>query len=144
MGSLQNDGIDADSRASGTRKHSESLPRNKQTGGIDRAIKAACDPYPVTRQRLLDLFDNRAPFTSIKLWRYGWTRPPAWAIELLQTKLEARRQELYRVLATIEGRLSGPGERGTRHLAAWRERKARERDEKEKQNAVDSRNDGKL
>ncbi len=112
----------------GTRKHSESFPRNKLTSGIDRAIKVACDPYPVTRQRLLDLFDNRAPFTSIRSWRYGWSRPPAWAAELLQAKINARLKELYRVLATIEGRLSGPGERGTRHLAAWRERKAREKE----------------
>ena len=55
-----------------------------------------------------------------------------WVVELLQAKLEARRRELYHVMATIEGRVGGPGERGTRHLAAWRERKARERDEKEK------------
>ncbi len=128
--SLQTNGNRRDAQASDTRKHGKSFPRNKVTNGIDRAIKVACDPYPVTRQRLLDLFDGHAPFTSIRSWRYGWSRPPMWAVELLQAKINMRLKELYHVLATIEARTGGPGERGTRHLAAWRERKARERDEK--------------
>lgn len=128
MGSLRHNEIGTQVRASNTRKHSESLPRNKLTVGIDHAIKVALDPYPVTQQRLLDIFKGRASFTSIRSWRYGWSRPPMWAVKMLQAKIEARRRELYRVLDMLEGRTGGPGERGSRHLAAWRERKAREKE----------------
>ena len=131
MASLQTGENRRDAREHPTQKHRKPVTNHKLTAGIDTAIKSLLLP-PMTQQKLLSLFDNRVPFSSIRAWRYGWSRPPIWAVELLQAKLEAHVKELYRALATVESRGAGPGERGTRHLAAWRERKARERDEKEK------------
>jgi hypothetical protein len=134
-GSLQTDENRARTRENGDRKHRDSFKKKKLTAGIDHAIRVACDPHPVTQQRLLKLFDGRASLAIIKQWRYGWCRPPAWAADLLKAKLDVRLRQLYQVLAALEKQAAGGNKRGAagaKALAAWRERKARERDEKEK------------
>lgn len=134
MASLRDAEIGDQARASGARKHGESFPRNKVNGGIDALIRQLLNtpkgrsPDP---ESAAALFNGRASPAAIVQWRFGWKTPPPWAADLLRSRIAARRQELDRFDASIPRRGASPGERGTRHLAAWRERKARERDEKE-------------
>jgi hypothetical protein len=135
MASLHDDEIRRAVRANGVRKHGESLPRHKVSGGIDALIRQLLNT-PKGRapnaESMIELFNGRASFAAIVQWRFGWKTPPAWAGDLLRSRIAARRLELDRFDASIPRRGAGSGERGKRHLAAWRERKARERDEKEK------------
>lgn len=118
-------------RENGARNHDDSFKRKKVNGGIDALIRQLINT-PIgrapARESLLELFGNRASYAAITQWRFGWKSPPPWASDLLRSKITARQQELERAKATIPRRGPGPGERGTRNLAAWRERKAREKE----------------
>lgn len=131
--SLQTREIDANSQASHTRKHGKSLPANSPTREMDAAIRYLLPQYArIPRHALVTLFDYRANLATIKTWRFGWNRAPQWAVDLIRSKIEARRQEGAKLQVAIKPGNRGSGAAGTKALAAWRERKARERDEKEK------------
>ena len=54
---------------------------------FDRVVRMlAKDDKPAT---MVALFDNRASHHTIRDWRRGKLRAPAWAIELLRAKLSA-------------------------------------------------------
>lgn len=129
MGSLQAATIARESLERGTRKHCESVARKKVTTGLDAAIQLL-HPAPVDRQTLIDLFDGRASYAAIRAWRYGWRTAPTWAAGVLKWKLGMRAAQM--LAANVPERSKSRGAAGTKALAAWRERKARERDEKEK------------
>ena len=117
--------------ARGAPDHDDRPPKRKITLGLDAAIKQLLNP-PITRQELLDLFDNRASFACLRAWRYGWLAAPPWAVDLLQSKVKKRAAEMIRSVENIQGRIGGPGLRGAEHWRQYNERKARERDAKEK------------
>lgn len=120
-------------RASGTRKHRESLPHNFDTTPFWRAVTYLLTP-PYSPARLTALFGGRAAYGAIRNWRYGHCGPPLWVAEILHARIDEKLAELERAAQILDKcrRRNTAGERGTRHLAAWRERKARERDENEK------------
>lgn len=123
--------IVGDVQASGSSGHRDSLRWNNESRAIRRAIYILM-PEP-SRAKLLALFDDRATVSAINNWRYGHTKPPQWVIALMLKRLDeftAEAREAMRSIAPIKR--TSRGERGSRQLAAWRERKARERDEKEK------------
>lgn len=128
-GSLQDDGICPRVQASGTRKHGESFWINSGKGDF-RAVIDCLVPPPAKPANLVALFDGRASYTAIQHWRAG-RKAPAWAIDLACGKL---RQHLNTAHQLIQGasRWIGAADRrgaaGTRALAAWRERKAREKE----------------
>jgi hypothetical protein len=59
-------------------------------------------PRPIARHALLALFDFRASHGTIKGWRYGRRSPPAWAIELLRSKTEARARAMLANAARLD------------------------------------------
>ena len=120
-------------KARGYRKHRNSLPSNRGTTPFWAFMVRHLEP-PYSPAKLTAFFNKRASYGLIRHWRYGHCEPPPWAIELM-------RQEAHKRIAVINAgiellnkirRHESAGIRGTRHLRAWRERKARERDEKEK------------
>lgn len=112
-------------QANGARNHRDSLPRAKVTAGLEIVILELCAP-PITQQKLLDLFNNRASFAAIRAWRYGWRAPPLWASELLRAKIRARAAATLAKESMIPRRGPGPGERGIAELQKFRERQSRE------------------
>jgi hypothetical protein len=86
---------------------------------------------PITRQQLLDLFDNRASFACVRAWRYGWGAAPEWAVELIRSKLRAQAAELEKIAAAIVER-KNQTEKRQAHWRAWRARQAEEREAKKK------------
>jgi len=116
---------------SAPQEHVKPLRRHKVSNGLDAAIQELL-PAPIPRQSLIDLFEDRASFTAITAWRFGWRAPPQWAADLLGSKIQAKINRLAKRRAAIPVQIGGPGERGARHLRIWREQKARERDAKEK------------
>ncbi len=134
MASLQTPTIVRESGARATRKHRDSPKRQKISAGLDSLIRELL-PSPsartIERQKLLDLFGGHASFACITAWRFGWNAPPQWAIDLLKSKLRKRIAQLAKYESIVPQR--GPhGWRGKETLAAWRERKARERDEQKR------------
>ncbi len=127
MGSLQAATNARESGEHATRKHRDSPKRRKVTPGFDAAIRVLCGS-PVTQKALLDLFDNRAGAAVIRAWRYGWNAPPQWAADLLKTKLRARAAATLQLQTLIIPRRGYWGWRGKETLAAWRERKAHEKE----------------
>ena len=121
----------SDAQVSAAHKHSAIPKKQKVTGGLDTVIRALCAPA-VTRESLLELFDNRASYEAIKAWRFGWRRAPLWACELLKAKIRFRAANWIAHESTITPQIGYRGSHGKHNLAAWRERKARERDAKEK------------
>lgn len=115
-------------RESHPRKHGDSLPRRRITPGLNAAIKIL-RPSPITRQQLLDLFDNRASFACARAWRYGWGAAPEWATDLIRSKLRAKAAELEKIAAAIVERKSET-ERRRAHWHRWRARQAEEREKK--------------
>ncbi len=133
IGSLQPSEIRRSARQSGRRKHPESLLGNTYTSAFWACMVHLLEP-PRTRTKLTAFFHGRASYELIRLWRFGRCAPPDWATDIMRHEIQKRVAEIN---ALIEGLKKipvqeSPGIRGTRHLAAWRERKARERDEKEK------------
>lgn len=120
--------------ASGTRKHRESLPRNSRPPNF-RTIIDWLVPPPASQANLVALFDGRANYGMIRHWKYGRAKPPAWAVELacekLRAQIEPAEKALQRARQWIGADQQAKGAAGAKALAAWRERKARERDEKE-------------
>lgn len=90
-------------------------PRN----AIDRAVRMlAPDDRP---QTLVDLFDGRASYHTIRGWRRGQVGTPQWAIDLLRAKHDARGSLLAELVA-------GPGPRaGWNNLGAYRASRNSER-----------------
>ncbi len=127
--SLQTREIMLTSLERGTRKHGESLPGNSASPGMGAAIRRLI-PGRITRESLLDLFDQRASHKAIEAWRYGWRGAPQWAVDLIQGKLAARAAADLAAGAKLKPGNRGSGAAGAKALAAWRERKAQERDEK--------------
>ncbi len=128
---LQPSGNGHDARASAPQKHGESLPAKSASPEMGAAIQRLI-PGRITRDALLDLFDQRADYKTVQSWRYGWRGPPQWAVDLIQGKLAARAAAYLAAGAKLKPGNRGSGAAGTKALRAWRERKARERDEKEK------------
>jgi hypothetical protein len=129
--SLQTGENRRDMQASGPQKHGKSLPKKFASPEMGAAIRRLI-PGQITRESLLDLFDRRASYKAIEAWRYGWRAPPQWAVDLIRTKLATRAAIYLAAGAKLKPGNRGSGAAGTKALAAWRERKARERDEKEK------------
>jgi hypothetical protein len=119
----------ADASEHGSQKHCKTVRRAKVSAGINTAICYLHTP-PISRATLLELFDNRASFAAITAWRFGWRNPPLWAARLLATKMQKRISEMQAAPIPIRG--AGPGERGAKTLAVWRERQAAEREAKRK------------
>ena len=84
------------------------LPRN----AIDRAIRTlAPNDRP---QTLVDLFDGRANYHTIRSWRRGQVGTPQWALDLISAKLEGP-------LAALKREKAGPGiKAGFGNLGAYR------------------------
>jgi hypothetical protein len=133
MASLHGNENQARAQESGARQHGDSFWTNSNKGDF-RAVIDCLLPPPARAADLVALFDNRATYAAIQNWRSG-RNAPAWAIELVCQKLDRRLKEAYQKLARAPQWLSKADRRGAagaKALAAWRERKARERDEKEK------------
>jgi hypothetical protein len=122
-------------RTSRPRKHNDSFPKHKVSGGINAALLALY-PSPIARKTLLELFEHRASFAAIEQWRFGWKTPPAWAAELLAAKLARRIAELNAAIASIPKRGPGPGERGAAHWRRWNARQTEEREKKRASNSL--------
>lgn len=97
---------------------------------MDDAIRYLLPRYErIPRATAITLFDGRATYAAITAWRFGWRRAPQWAVDLIRSKVAARAREGDRISAAIKPGNRGSGAAGTKALRAWRERKARERDE---------------
>ncbi len=129
--SLQPSEIRRDMQVDDTQKHRESLRRKPVSGEMGAAIQRLI-PGGITRSALLDLFDQRASHKAIEAWRYGWRGAPQWAVDLIRSKLAARAAADIAAGAMIPVSRGMGWNKGAKTLAVWRERKARERDEKEK------------
>ncbi len=129
--SLQLSEIRRLAQESAPRKHRDLLLGAPVTLHMDVAIKRLINGR-ITRDALLDLFDQRASHAAIKAWRYGWRGAPQWAVDLIQGKLAAQAAADIAAGAKLKPSVGMDCNKGARALAAWRERKARERDEKEK------------
>jgi hypothetical protein len=112
-------------QANGPPNHRVSFKRQKVSAGLDAAIRQLYTP-PISRDTLLNLFNNRASFAAITAWRFGWRAPPDWAADLLKAKLRTRAAELLHHETTITARKGPHGWRGAETLAKWRERQSRE------------------
>jgi hypothetical protein len=88
---------------------------------------------PYSPAKLTAFFQGHASYGQIRHWRYGHCEPPPWAIERMRQEFRKRIAMMNAGIESLNNfhRHESAGKRGTRHLRAWRERKARERDEKE-------------
>jgi hypothetical protein len=122
-------------QARGYRKHRDSLPRNRGTTPFWSFMvgNLGLEP-PYSPAKLTAFFHGRASYGLIRHWRYGHCEPPPWATELMRQEARKRIAIMNTAIESLNKfhRHESAGKRGTRHLRAWRERKARERDEKEK------------
>ena len=75
------------------------LPRS----AFDRALLAFLDIQPRSgrdglrdgrRAAMLAALDGRANWTTLRAWRRGETRAPQWAVDLINSKIDARRRQL--------------------------------------------------
>ena len=123
--------IACDVQADTSPGHRDLLPKKRVTREMDTAIRRLIDK-PITRGKVIELFDYRASFPAISLWRYGHRGAPQWAVELIRSKLAKRAAEDLAIGAAIRPGVGMNWNKGAKTLAVWRERKARERDEKEK------------
>jgi hypothetical protein len=120
-------------QARGYRKHRDSLPSNRGTTPFWACMVHLLEP-PYSPAKLTAFFHGRASYGQIRHWRYGHCEPPPWAIEPMRQEFRKRIAIMNAKIESLNNihRHESAGKRGTRHLGAWRERKARERDEKEK------------
>lgn len=82
---------------------------------VARANRAAIDAAApgATRETLIDLFQGRAPWRTIRAWRQGERFMPAWARELLDARGVMIRERAARLPA-------GPGmEAGWRNVKGY-------------------------
>ena len=107
--------------------HRESLPRKPHTAA-SKAIECLLPP-PIPRTKLLALFQNRATIDAIKNWRYGRSKPPQWAVDLLRSKLNAKAAAIAALGTRLEPSVGMGWNKGAKTLAVWREREARKREE---------------
>ena len=112
---------------SGRREHGETLPRKPYTAA-SKAIECLLPP-PIPRTKLLALFQNRATIDAIKNWRYGRSKPPQWAVDLLRSKLNAKAAAIAALGTRLEPSVGMGWNKGAKTLAVWREREARKREE---------------
>ncbi len=127
--SLRQAKFDTSPRARAARKHRESFWINSGKGDF-RAVIDYLVPPPASPASLVALFDSRATYGAIQHWRYRGSAP-AWAIDLACEKLHARLNTAYQILARAPQWVGAPerrGAAGAKALAAWRERKAREKE----------------
>ncbi len=127
MAALHTDEIGDQERAGNTRKHAESSPRKQTSPEMGAAIQRLI-PGRITRVMLLDLFDWRAEYKAIQSWRYGHHRAPQWAADLIKDKLAKRAAADLIAAAAIKPPIGKGWNKGAATLAAWRERKAREKE----------------
>jgi hypothetical protein len=124
--------------AADTQEHRELFWINSNKGDFRFVIDCLAPP-PARAADLVALFDGRAKYGAIQNWRAGH-KAPAWAIELACAKLNARLNIAYEAIQRAPqwiGRADRRGAAGAKALAAWRERKARERNEQmEKEKAA--------
>lgn len=129
MGSLRAAEIGDESREHGAQKHRESFYVNSNKGHF-RAVIDCLVPPPARAANLVALFDGRATYSAIQNWRSG-RNAPAWAIDLACQKLNKRLAVMYRSIELAPRHIEKThrrGAAGARALAAWRERKAREKE----------------
>ncbi len=100
--------------------HRESLSGKRVTREMDTAIRRLIDK-PITRAKVIELFEYRATFPAIQLWRYGHRGAPQWAVDLIRAKLSARAATDLAIGSNLRTRVSW---NGTKVLSAWREQQA--------------------
>lgn len=75
-----------------------------------------------TGSDMVELLDGKAPRTRALDWKAGRYGPPAWAIDLLRTKLRQRHEKESVIAARV---MPGPGlKAGAINLARYRARSA--------------------
>ena len=118
--------IAGDVRADASPGHRDSLS-TKKSQTINDLLKWA------PASAIVRALDGRITCETVRDWTRGKSLPALWVAETIADKIERKaRAELD--LANRLRECVGPGRGcyGTKQLSAWRERKARERDEKEK------------
>jgi hypothetical protein len=80
-----------------------------------------------TGSQIAALLDHRAKRTLVLEWKAGRCHPPAWALDLLASKLLTHGAAFTDVAERIKMIPERPGlKAGARNLAEWRVKKARE------------------
>jgi hypothetical protein len=90
---------------------------------VDQLIRGL---IPVTTRRaILDLFEHKAPWETIRTWRKGHRAAPHWAIDMLERKARDRADQLQLLVAGArQQKEKRPGlKAGALNLAKWRARR---------------------
>lgn len=106
------------------RKHRKTLARTDYPI-IWQGIEILLEP-PYSPKRLTAFFDERVAYETIRNWRYGRSKPPAWACHWVADRLQAQGERLMNAADAIK-KAFGPGrghDKGAKHLAKWRAERA--------------------
>jgi hypothetical protein len=79
----------------------------------------------ITRQAVVDLFERKAPWESIRSWRKGHRATPLWALDLLERKALERLAEIQSQINLARRQTKErPGlKAGALNLAKWKARR---------------------
>jgi len=116
--------IKRDAAKRARQRHLAKLART-ECPAIWRGIESLLEP-PYTPERLIAFFENRVTYGMIRHWRYGRSKPPAWACRLVADRLDARAR-LYLKAARAVEKAFGIGrahDKEGKHLARWRAEQA--------------------
>lgn len=107
-------------------KHNPITKTKALTNPIGRSLALLCPATEkgIPRESLLAVFEGRASFAVIRSWRFGYSYPPNWAIDLLKAKLYDKAQHLQ----ALSDRLPRRERKPSNALNIWRERMASEKE----------------
>ena len=125
--------------------YSITLPRQVTLRYHSRAAPVALTPFELallylvpsrSRKAIIGLFDGRYSYWSIKDWRRGKAKPPREALATLLA-LVAREEERAREIGDLlQTNGVAPGQGSHRNIAKWNARQARERDQANREKAL--------
>ncbi len=104
-------------------EHNPPPKKGKVSRGLDKSLQLI-RPSPIPRKWLAELFGQRASDAAIIAWRFGWRRPPQWAIDCVRSALQAKVIALQNEINSLRY-----DRKPSNHLNVWREREARKKEE---------------
>jgi hypothetical protein len=110
----------------GQTEHVSSLPHQDAPLPFDRAIRLLC---PSGQYRAIEaLFDGRVGYETLKHWRRGRRRAPAWAYEKLAVMLEVRARQDSEVAGLVRAAsksIAQIGKGSHRNICKWNQQRNR-------------------
>jgi hypothetical protein len=107
----------------GQTEHFSSLPHQDVPCPFERAIRLLVPSR--SHKAMVDLFDGRYGYWSIRNWRRGKRPPPRWALDRLAARLREEEERARRIAGILAEVVPGRGQGSHRNICKWNQQRNR-------------------